>query len=258
MNWSRRGGRRHLGVVVFLSVLAFLLGPSPSSATSPSDRQSVSLAIEAREIYVPESLGDQEEAVVVLDGSMPDSCYKLAGYSIHYAVATRTYEITQMARRLSGTCLPMTVPYSVDVHLGRLPAGQYRVAAKGAKTVQLIIEDADAEGPDLEQFAPVETARIDWDPVFGIYLTELSGRFSNSCMTIGDVEVLGSGPTIEVWPFLAMTQGTEPCREADIPFNWVARLPIELAVGRHLLHTKSMSGKSVNQMFTVEHPATSH
>ncbi len=206
--------------------------------------------VKASEVFVPQGFDDNDEAVAVVDGYLPDSCYRLAHTEAKFDQATKSFKVIQWARKFDGVCLDLKVPFFTEARLGMVPMGDYQVRAFGAAVQNLGIKEAANSGPDDFLYAPVDAVRVDHEEVEGEFTATLQGRFTNTCMKIDDVKVIGDARSLVVLPVMKMT-GQDNCRDQEVPFSWKVDLPSNLPAGRHLLHVRSLNGKSINQVFSI-------
>lgn len=212
------------------------------------------VVIEADQIHIAEGFDDNDEVTAVLDGYLPDSCYRVTHNETILDPETGTIKIVQMARRYNSICLPVRVPYFNEANLGVLPTGSFVVTTDGAPAKTLVVAEANNSGPDDFLYAPVDDARVEADFTNNRYIAVLQGRFTNTCMAWKEVKLMPTGGEFVVLPIVQMEDRTD-CIEAEIPFSWVLDLPEGMATGRHLLHVRSLNGKAINHMFSVVDPA---
>jgi hypothetical protein len=210
--------------------------------------------VSVHDLFVPSGFDDNDETLAVLDGYLPNSCYRLAHSQASFDAATRAYRVTQFAWLHPSTfCLQIVTPFTTEVRLGVVPAGSYQVLAEGSVARPLAVKNAMRPGPDEYPYAPVEEARVDYDASRDRYVAILRGRMMSSCMNLSDPLVINSGRTLEVLPIVALASGND-CKATNRPFEHALDLPAGLANGRYLLHVRSLSGKSINVVFTAYTP----
>jgi hypothetical protein len=228
-----------------------VLSASAARADDPSGGTLVLLS--GAQVFAPKGFDDNDQTVVVLDGAMPSTCYKIAHSEAVPDADGKGFQLRQWARRYPGVCLDLVVPYTTEVPLGILPHGSFRLSAPGVAAQTLDVSEATNAGPDDHLYASVDTVRIEPDVEHQRYLGILQGRFTNTCLKWDDVQLIDSGRTLEVLPIVSMKDGPD-CRAAELRFSWMLELPATMTPGRHLLHVRSMNGKSANAMFTVDAP----
>lgn len=231
-------------------LIATLLTLLPAARAQADDlSHGVLTPVRPYNTFIPNGFDNNDNVEVVLDGYLPNTCYRMAHTQVSRVPDTNTIKITQWARVFPGLCLQIVLPYSVEVPLGQLEAGDYVVDPYGAPPFPLHVAESSGAGVDDYLYAPVDTAYVERDR--GKYWVIFQGRFTNNCMRWKDVRVTNSGKTIEVLPIVEMADG-DHCRAQEIPYSWRAYLPDDMAEGRHLVHVRSLNGKAVNAVFSVD------
>ncbi len=236
-------------VHALLSGCFLALCAGTSLADDPSTGTLV--AINADSSFVPVGYDDNDDVVVVLDGHLPDSCHKVSHTEVLKDPATNKITVVQYARRYPGVCLESLIPFASEANMGILPTGTFSVTSPGTTAEKLLVTEATSAGPDEFLYAPVDSAKVTFDDVTGTYRGILEGRFTNTCMRIKEVVVVDSGKTIEVLPKMEIVEAPEGCQVTEVPFSWSLDLPKGISIGRHLMHVRSLNGKSVNKMFSA-------
>ena len=224
---------------------------STMATARTSDPQGYLTEVNVREIFVPNGFDNNDDVVMVLDGELPNSCYRVVSTKVLFDDATKTYQAIQIARRFNSVCIPDPTPFWTEVHVGLVEAGTFTVKSIGAANETLGVKVSASSNPDDFLYAPVESARTERDDATGLFSGYLTGRIMNSCMELQEIRVQDSGKTIEVLPIMKMALRSD-CQQTEQSFNWKFDLPSGMATGRHLLHVRSLSGKAVNYMFSVE------
>lgn len=233
-----------------VTVLAALSAFSGNSVAEPSRTGSKIVKVAVQELFVPVGFDNNDEVVVVVDGYLPNSCYKLDAASATVNSATRKITVTQLAREYPGMCRLKMIPFTNTVSVGLLPAGKYKVEASNSHlTERLNVAGSQVSGPDEYFYAPVDSVAILPASSTEQQTAVIEGRFTNSCMTFDEVRVIDSGKTIEVLPIIKLEKSN--CRALESHFRKEVALPADLSVGRHLLHVRSLNGHSLNHVFSV-------
>lgn len=204
--------------------------------------------VKVKNVFIPVGFDDNDEAVVVLDGYLPDTCYKLAGVEVKRE--NNAITVIQNAREYTGNCFDVTVPFTNVVKLGVLEKGDFSVTVnESAEKNLLTVKAATHASPDDYLYAPIDMARVENNKAI------LHGRFTNTCLKIEDVKIVHTEKTVQVLPVMRLQSEGEaghPCEVAEVEFEH----PVDLtAVGslpkeRHLLHVRSLDGQSVNVVFS--------
>lgn len=231
-------------------LLTLLLLTTYTTSVNASPEELVE--IEPLAIYIPNGFDDNDDIVAIVDGYLPDTCYRLRPAIVTVDSSTQQILIRQRAVRFPGPCLDVTIPYSAVVHLGTLTPGKYKVASKNSETGEVLdVKRSANPGPDDYLYAPVDTAQIEVTPPSKVQV-HLYGRFTNTCLRIKEIKVIHSGKTLEVLPImhkLNKMESGEACENKEVRFDQVENLP-EVGPGRYLVHVRSLNGQSVNEVFT--------
>jgi len=239
----------------FLSAGAFAFSGlalnSLALATTSSDPDEIR-NIKITRIFTPKSLDSNDSSVVILDGYLPDGCYRLTQPEVHVNDEHKIISIQARANYFNVPCIEALVPYTQEVELGMLPGGNYRIqSGDGHQIGSLSVKKAQSKYPDDFLYAPVEDLILDQkETASDQHIATLRGRFTNSCMYIEHVDTKYFPDTIEILPVMAMRKGN--CADIEIPFSVVVDLDASrLTHGRMLVHTRSLNGRSVSSILNV-------
>lgn len=253
--------RSNRKIAALLSIIAFIAFAAKASAGLPeltaarralSDRPEL-VTVDVVDMFVPNGFDSNDEIIVVLDGYLPNSCYRLTRPEVKVNAAKGEIKITQMARRFPGPCIVPLVPFSNVVHIGALDAGSFEISTNnGMLTAKLTVENDTASGnfgPDDHLYAPVDNVFVAKNSD-GQYEATIQGRFTNDCMEFNEVRVLHNGRVIELLPILNDHTG-ETCQQSEKPFSKKVLMPDNLLTGRNLVHVRSLNGNAINFVFSV-------
>lgn len=209
--------------------------------------------VDARFLFVPQGFDSNDQTQVVVDGYMPNACYKIQTPEVSYNEAERTFTITPKAYKFEAddtVCGTYQVPYTATASLGVLKAGEYTIVAQGTEKRTLPIKQSSTVGPDDFLYAPVDQVYVDVNTNRRQILAYITGRYTNTCMRFQEVKVLDQGETIALLPIIRM-ENRGDCRETEMSYKGLtAKLPWR-APGSYLLHVRSLSGTAINNVFTV-------
>ncbi len=235
------------------SILA-LMFLSLASGTALADDDPVPnppIPVDVRDVFVPVGFDNNDEVEVVLDGYLPDTCYKLAFSRVTFDQATHRYTVRQYARKMPGICFETPVPFTTEAPLGLIKAGAYDVTSRGADQQPLDVAVATQDGTDDHLYAPVDTVRVE-RVVGGTGLQAvIEGRFTSSCMRFEELRLIDTGRTLQLLPIIRLMSQAD-CRIQERPFLEKIKLPTTMTSGRHLLHVRSLNGKAQNAVFSVD------
>ncbi len=206
--------------------------------------------VHSQSLFIPVGFDDNDETVIVLDGFLPDTCFKVAP-----AIVTRDLEhkriiVEQQAREFSGVCLDMIVPFTTVIKLGVYPQGDFTVVTNhGEMTESLPVKRASTTSSDDHLYAPIDTVQVE-EREDGNFVAILNGRFTNTCMNIDNVIVTNHEKTIEMMPILRVKPLADNPHCGMLVFDFQKEVPLpSVGTGSHLLHVRSLDGQSVNVVF---------
>jgi len=209
--------------------------------------------IETQTLFVPVGFDDNDEVVAVADGFLFNPCQKLTASVITRDVAARRVTVEVKARTESADCnWDFRVPFTTVLALGILPAGEYTVQTEDGKLKEkLVVEQAKTGDVDEKLYAPVDRAHVKLNKD-GKFEAIIEGHFLDNCSTIGDLELVNSGKTLELLPLMIRSKPGHhegQCEPREVPFEARKVLP-DLTPGRYLLHVRSLNGQSLNDVFS--------
>lgn len=208
------------------------------------------LPVAVKEVFVPVGFDDNDEVQVVLDGYLPDTCYRLAYSQVDFDEESGTFKVRQWARRYDGVCFDTPVPFTTEARLGIVKAGEYQVKNRDGETQPLTVAPTLHAEPDDYLYAPIDNAIVDFDIYSRTHYAIIDGRFTNTCMKFEELRLINSGRTLQLMPIMKM-EDRDDCRADEIYFREKVKLPRDMTLGRHLLHVRSLNGQARNVVFTV-------
>ena len=219
-------------------------------------------------VFVPsEGYDDNDNVEIVLDGILPNGCYAVSDYSAtvdpvskqivpHLFVAHRTDSLCKDGNHLSSALLS-PVPYTLEIALGNLNLGEYNVIdyhpGLPPEERKFQVAAATAVGVDDMPYAAVSSIWIP-DTVRGDLNIDarLIGVLTSSCSSLSKLIVKRLGDVFVVLPTLTFWDNLM-CNISKLPFNRSISLGAP-GEGRFLIHARSMSGHSVNRVFSAVVP----
>ncbi|MBC7741777.1 MAG: hypothetical protein H7061_06255 [Bdellovibrionaceae bacterium] len=90
-------------------------------ADAPVSRDVV---IALNDVFIPGGFDSTTDAYVIVSGIFPNGCYKWKGAE-KKDINAFEHEVTSTATVNQGMCIQVLVPFSKDVRMGRLQAGQH-------------------------------------------------------------------------------------------------------------------------------------
>jgi hypothetical protein len=219
------------------------------------------------DVFTPMGFDNNDTVEIVIDGSLPNYCYRIGPTTINVDKEKHTITVRQQAyhRTSSSWCAAARLPYTLPVRLGMLPPGNYQVLVDAKElnhprvAGMLPIASIESNGPDERLYAPVTDVRVrkivtgenpeESHPVTPKHPYEavLTGVLTSSCMTLDHTEVLvRENHVIEVLPIVKMAG--EGCADVVTPFTVRVPLAVEAKSGRQLVHVRAAGGNAIHQV----------
>ncbi|MEW6055540.1 MAG: hypothetical protein AB1540_02925 [Bdellovibrionota bacterium] len=217
-------------------------------------------------IFVPQGYDNNDPRIeLVLEGELPGTCHKL-GPTLHRVDHSKQKVfIRQKAYFYPGEwCMNVPIYYkTAPIDLGQLGAGNYTIVFESAEQApvtyaeHLPVAESDSPRPDDYFYASVTNVRVVADSASEpeevatattarAYKAILKGRHEAVC-TRFDTALVRIQPNrvIEILPIVELGKGRCPDSERD--FSIEVKLGA-VAPGRYLIHVRSLSGQSVNEV----------
>ncbi len=213
----------------------------------------------------PQGYDDNDNIQLVLDGTLPNACYKVADNSIRLNKETQEIRAQLYAdRKIDGDCadprqippsLQAPVPFTVEVSVGKLSWGQYQVVYKDSATNQrsrtFVVEKAQKRDVDNVPYAAISSVWInDTVPSGSAIEATIVGSLTSTCAYLTPEVVIKKMDDIFV---VLQGQSVRPnliCAFMLVPFQRTLQLGTA-DEGRYLIHARSMNGNAVNHAFSV-------
>ena len=228
-------------------------GLALAGASYGADTGSV-VSLDARFLFVPQGFDSNDQTEVVVDGYLPDACYKIVPPRVEFDAEQKLFTVVPQAFHFEGegmVCGTYQVPYTVTANLGVVRAGSYTVAVGGVAKRELKVNRSSTIGPDDFLYAPVDQVFVDVDASRQSIVAYITGRYTNSCMRLTETKILEQGETTVLLPIISLAN-RDDCHETDMSYKGISvKLPWK-GPGRYLVHTRSLSGSSVNSVFSVD------
>jgi hypothetical protein len=221
----------------------------------------------------PRGFDNNDDVQIVLTGYMPNVCYRLAATEVVRDEQGKPIGVSQKAEVLrNGICaeqdnLPAhlleVVPFTTTVSLGRLAAGEYSVSYSRRETAASAVSVAtrnfsvvEALVPTVDNIKYANLSSVNVRPV----VTEgqsvqavLSGMLTSGCTDLAPhVQVTRIDDVVIVLPGLSVRENPF-CTMMLRPFERTVDLG-NFTTDTYLVHARSMSGRAVNSVFTVQPP----
>ncbi|MGZ3688694.1 MAG: hypothetical protein ACXWPM_04120 [Bdellovibrionota bacterium] len=214
----------------------------------------------------PQGYDDNDNIQFVLDGILPNGCFSAANPDVQVDPSDKHISAHLYAYvRSDGACadqnhlpnsLVAPVPYTLEVSLGVLASGNYRIVyprpglSLGMKEFQVV--RAHVSSVDDRPYASVTSIWIP-DTVRGDVQihAELVGSLTSTCssLTSSEITVKRVDDVFVVLPVLSFKLNVL-CTMMMVPFERTIDLG-KPGEGRYLIHSRSLNGHSVNRTFSA-------
>ena len=235
MYWSKM-------ILIYLSLVCVVVAQAESEV----------VVMQPRTVFVPTGFDDNDNAQVVFEGEVPNSCYKIGATKVSINQQNKKILITHQVIKQSGEgvqCLQLTVPYQQAVDLGRIAVGEYSIYFAKADGSDVFFETfsiAQSKSPNIDNhnYAPITDISLTYNQEKQSVLT-LFGTFTRSCAWIDKVEVIRNKANIlEILPVIDFVPNPN-CVNITNHFRHEVLLPSGLQ-GKVLIHVRSLHGKAFN------------
>ena len=243
-----------------VSIFSTYARASEALATANSERVEIPIHV----LLTPSrGLEERNNVDVVLYGSLPNTCYAVADHEIE-RIDAHTIRVRQFAiHNIAGNCanealLPKqqqgVVPFTQDVLIGRLPAGNYQFlynklnVGEQSRAVMVAL-NAPTTG---RHYAEVSSVTVP-ERINGIdhLVATISGVLTSSCHSIDETigllredDVFVLIPTIKITP-------AGMCLQVLIPFKKKVDLGLAKQPGIYLIQTRSRGNRDLNNVVNV-------
>jgi len=219
-------------------------------------------------IYRPMGFDDNDQAEVIVSGTLPNQCYRVSKVDAKVITASREIRVKVEMEKYRQFCAQVVTDYLVSADLGALSVfGQdevsYKVYASSNRLGLIYSGDLPVKRAINENrqdeflYAPVDSLTV-------VHMASpnqleksedrviLYGYFPNTCLEfIPESELKFSAvqrpdqdqKMLEVLPILRQTE-QYPCLEKKTPFVFSYRLPKSLENGDYLFYVRTMDGYS--------------
>jgi len=206
-------------------------------------------------LYIPEGFDSNDSVEVVITGMFSNACFsrnnvevKVKDSLIDVTVSAIAPDTALLATR---KCPDMVVPFKEVVTLGNLQGGNYDIRVNGGSRFglkdKMAISEAASNSVDDAIYAAIE-----WVERKSKNEVVLHGwRYSN-CVDLDRVKIVSNNKdTLSILP--VMKQLSDFCPMKGMPTAYSVKVDYSsMKMNKPLLHVRTMDGKSVNTIVTVE------
>lgn len=114
---------KSLLVAAALATLTFAVNASAGQTPSPGTREVV---VSVADAYVPGGFDSTSDVFVVVNGIFPNGCYRWNRADVTHPTQY-IHEVRSIANVSQGMCLMVLVPFTKEVHVGQIGAGDHKI-----------------------------------------------------------------------------------------------------------------------------------
>ncbi len=253
---------------ISLAVLSFVLVScwNSNSAKANQEGESVEVEIPVKALLMPYTGYEEKNSIqAVVFGALPNSCYTLGHYQTEQNELSHTIKVRQFAiKQTSGVCaeettmgehLKMLVPFTNEVYVGNLPAGDYQFVFNqaGGKQAFRMLNVAPNKAWTVDTLPYALVSNVSAPDVLNgkdELQVVVSGVLNSSCTQLNEKIQIESQEDVSVlMPTVSIKPGVV-CAQALIPFERRVNLG-KATPGIHLIQSRSMNGRAVNKVVQV-------
>ncbi len=204
-----------------------------------------------RSAYLPAGFDSNDKAQLVVEGTLPNTCYRTGTVTVKVNKETKKIEVRQRVLKYGSICLYMIVPFHKVVDVGVLPEGQYDVVNEDDESIgTLPVKKAITASADEHLYSPVTDSRVQLDENEVPYV-HVEGEFSNSCMRMKELRVFADGKRVVTVLPISEKVSANNCVAGSFRFDEKLELP-KMPKGKYLLNTRSLNGEAIYRLFEVD------
>lgn len=200
-------------------------------------------------LYVPKGYDSNDNIELVVEGYLPNLCYKNPSSVVQVEGKTINVSIVANSTDFEGaSCAEMIVPFSHVFSVGLLDKGNYEVIVNGKHNSSLFVTESISDAIDEDLYANVEHV----EQIPGEQRVIVKGHHPSFCVEFDKFEIDHNDK--DVYSVRPLTKKiSDFCPKKMIPFEYELEVPNELKRNRVLIHVRSMNGNSVNSIFARQY-----
>ena len=111
-------------LLIASTIAALTFAMNVSAQTTPPAQKEVVVSI--ADAYVPGGFDSTSDVFVVVNGIFPNGCYKWARADVTHP-SQFVHEVRSIANVSQGMCLMVLIPFTKEVHVGQIGAGDHKI-----------------------------------------------------------------------------------------------------------------------------------
>lgn len=106
-------------IITAMTLVGFSAGARDGATPATKD-----VTVNVGDVFVPGGFDSSSDVYVIASGVFPNGCYKWKEATVTHKSATE-HEVRSLATVSSGMCLMVLVPFSKEIRIGKLEAGNH-------------------------------------------------------------------------------------------------------------------------------------
>ena len=238
-------------LLVSTSVFAF------SSLTIAGEALSLPTEMDSpiENVFIPVGFDDNDNVEIVLKGTYPNSCYRVASSDSYVDHEKREITLTATTYFYDAqrACLEVLTTFLQPIKVGLLHSGNYSVVMKNNQLPmeEVVITEAKTEAPDDFLYANVENAslEVDWDT--RKQSLKIQGHhpfYFDGCQVLTEVRAyLSPEDVLVVLPITRIERG-QACDDQPNDRSFSRTVPLSGPFTTDgLIHVRTLNGQSINR-----------
>jgi hypothetical protein len=111
-------------LIITSALVAAFVGSQSIAQNQTSTPQEKEVMISVNDAYVPGGFVSNSDVFVVENGIFPNGCYRWSRADVSHP-SQYVHEVRSIAKVSQGMCLMVLVPFTKEVHIGQIGAGNH-------------------------------------------------------------------------------------------------------------------------------------
>lgn len=113
-----------LSILFATGLMALSFGFMSQAEELPEEREVI---VGINEAFVPSGFDSESGGYVVVSGLFPNGCYQWKEARVNHDRQNNVHEVRSVASVSQGMCIMVLVPFTKEVRLGHLEAGEHKI-----------------------------------------------------------------------------------------------------------------------------------
>ncbi len=114
---------KSLLMLATIATFSFAMSAAAEQVPVPTQKEVI---VSVTDAYIPGGFDSTSDVFVVVNGIFPNGCYKWSRSNVTHP-GQFTHEVRSIASVSQGMCLMVLVPFTKEVHVGQIGAGDHKI-----------------------------------------------------------------------------------------------------------------------------------